>query len=182
MPWKTAVPYRASALAVFLMLGSAHLPAQTPTAMPPSAAPTSPTDGLALSGPAQTITLSLDVLNALPHVTLTVTNGHTHEQEVYSGVPLHTLLEKVGAPAEASIRGKVLSDYIVATGSDNYHAVLSLAEIEPSFHPGQVIVADQVNGKLLDTKLGPLQLVVEEDKKPARSVHNLVKIELKQVE
>ncbi len=137
---------------------------------------------LALSGPGQQTTFSTDALKSMHHVTLTVKNGHSGAHETYSGVPLIELLEKVGAPEPAAVKGKVLSDYIVATGSDNYHAVLALAEIEPDFHPGAVIVADTLDGKPLDTKEGPLKLIVEEDQKPARWVHNLVKIELKQAE
>ncbi len=137
---------------------------------------------LALAGPGQQTTLSLDALKAMHHVSITVTNGHSHARETYTGVPLIELIEKVGAPQPAAVKGKVLSDYIVATGSDNYHAVLSLAEVEPGFHPGAVIVADTLGGKPLDTKEGPLKLIVEEDQKPARWVHSLAKIELKQAE
>ena len=78
--------------------------------------------------------------------------------------------------------GSTLSDYIVATGSDGYKAVLALAEVDPEFHPGEVLVADQMDDKPLDAKTGPLRLVVTEDKRPARSVHNLVSIEVKQAE
>ena len=137
---------------------------------------------LTLAGPGQQTTLSLAALEALHHVSITVKNGHTHAQETYTGVPLIELLEKVGAPEPAAVKGKVLSDYIVATGSDNYHAVLSLAEIEPGFHPGGVIVAYTLDGKPLDTRQGPLKLIVEEDREPARWVHNLVKVELKRAE
>ena len=135
---------------------------------------------LTLSGPGSTTSLSLGSLKSLHHVSVMVKNGHSGAQETYSGVPLIELLEKVGAPT--AVKGKALSDYIVATGSDNYHAVLSLAEVEPGFHPGQVLVADTLNGKPLDAKEGPLKVIVEQDQKPARWVHNLVKLELKQAE
>ena len=72
-----------------------------------------------------------------------------------------------------------LSSYIVATGSDGYVAVIALAEVDPSFHSGEVIVADTMNGQPLDAKSGPFKLVVTEDKRPARWVRNLVSIELK---
>ncbi len=48
-----------------------------------------------------------------------------------------------------------LSGYIVATGSDSYVAVIALAEVDPSFHSGEVIVADTMNGEPLDPKSGP---------------------------
>ncbi len=80
------------------------------------------------------------------------------------------------------MKGKALGEYIVATGSDGYKAVLALAEIEPGFHPGTVMVADSLDGKPLDAKEGPWKLVVSEDAKPARSVHNLVRVEVKQAQ
>jgi hypothetical protein len=76
---------------------------------------------------------------------------------------------------------EVLADYIVAIGSDGYKSVVALGEIDPEFHPGTVLVADTMDGKPLD-KAGPFRLIVTEDKRPARSVRNLVRIELKTAE
>ncbi len=70
-----------------------------------------------------------------------------------------------------------MTSYIVATGSDGYSVVLSLAEVDPEFHPGQVLVTDARDGKPLE-KNGPFQLIVSDDKRPARWVHNLVSIRL----
>ncbi len=137
---------------------------------------------LRVSGPGQPFTVTLDALRGMKHDTLSVTNGHTHEKETYTGVPLLALLQKAGAPVDGAFKGKALSEYVVATGSDGYKAVLALAEVEPGFHPGTVLVADSLDGKPLDAKEGPFKLVVSEDAKPARAVHNLVKVELKQAE
>lgn len=133
------------------------------------------------NGSQQTI-ISQEALHALSHQTVTVHNPHTNADETYSGVPLIELLKQVGAPAGHDIHGKALSEYIIATGSDGYKAVLALVEAEPDFHPGDVLVADTMNGSPLDAKSGPFKLVVTEDKRPARSVHNLVSIELKTAE
>jgi hypothetical protein len=143
--------------------------------------PTHPADSLLLQGPGQQVKLSLGALKAMHQVTIKVTNAHEHVQQTYTGVPLVDLLRKVGAPEAAGVRGKALSEYVVATGSDNYKVVLSLAESEPAFHPGTVIVADMLDGKPLDTKQGPLKLVVDEDHEPVRWVHNLVRLELHQI-
>ena len=35
-----------------------------------------------------------------------------------------------------------MTSYLVATGSDGYSVILSLAEVDPSFHEGQVLVVD----------------------------------------
>jgi hypothetical protein len=127
-------------------------------------------------------TISLAALKALPHHTVTVHNPHTNADETYSGVPLIDLLASRGVPHGKDLHGKALSDYIVVTGSDGYKAVLALAEVDPEFHPGEVLVADTQDGKPLDAKTGPFRLVVTEDKRPARSVHNLVSIEVKAAE
>jgi hypothetical protein len=130
----------------------------------------------------QTQSFSADDFKNLPHKTVIFHNPHTNSDETYSGVPLIDLLAKQGVPHGHDLRGKGLSEYIVATGSDGYKAVLALAEVDPEFHPGDVIVADAIDGKPLDAKAGPFRLVVTEDKRPARSVHNLVSIEVRQAE
>jgi hypothetical protein len=46
---------------------------------------------------------------------------------------------------------------------------------------GEVIVADTLNGHPLPAASGPFRLIVSEDKRPARSVRNLVSIELNSI-
>jgi hypothetical protein len=132
-----------------------------------------------LYGDHKSVVLSAADLKAVPHISVTIHNPHTNADETYSGVRLADLLAKVGAPLGSELRGKALASYVVATGSDGYKAVLALGEIDPGFHPGEVLVADTMDGKPLDAHSGPFKLVVTEDKRPARSVRNLVSIELK---
>src|SRR5215469_4810320 len=127
------------------------------------------------------VTLTSADLKAMPHLSVTIHNSHSNADEMYSGVRMADLLAKVGAPFGNDLRGKALAQYIVAAGSDGYQTVLALREVDPGFHPGEVLVADTMDGKPLDTQSGPLKLVVTEDKHPARSVRNLVQIELKTV-
>lgn len=115
--------------------------------------------------------------HALPHVTITVHNGHTNASETYSGVPLATLLAKVNAPLGKELHGEAMTSYLVATGSDGYSVILSLAEVDPSFHEGQVLVVDARDSQPLGN-YGPFQLIVSDDKRPARWVHNLTSITL----
>lgn len=123
--------------------------------------------------------LSLTQLKALPHTTVTIHNPHTNADETYSGVRVADILTPLGAPLGKELHGEALTNYVVATGSDGYQAVFALAEVDPSFHPGEVLVADTMNGKALDDHSGPLKLVVTEDKRPVRSVRNLTTIELR---
>jgi hypothetical protein len=127
----------------------------------------------------ESLRLAAADLKALTHISVTYHNTHTNADETYSGVRVADLLAKLGAPLGNDLRGKALANYIVVTGTDGYKSVLALAEVDPSFHPGEVIVADTMNDKPLDDHNGPFKLVVTEDKRPARSVRNLVTIELK---
>jgi hypothetical protein len=143
---------------------------------------TVPPGTLNVTTPAKTQGFTVESLKGMPHKTVTVHNPHENADETYSGVVLMDLLAGLGAQHGKDLHGKALSDYVIATGSDGYRAVLALAEVDPEFHPGEVIVADSMDGKPLDAKTGPFRLVVTEDKRPARSVHNLVSIEVKQAE
>ena len=117
----------------------------------------------------------------MPRTTVTIHNPHTSADETYSGVRLADILGPLKAPVGDGLRGEALAICIMATGADGYKVALSIAEIDPAFHPGEVIVADALNGKTLPPEIGPFRLVVTEDKRPARAVHKLVSIELKSI-
>jgi len=134
------------------------------------------------AGPGERGVFTPATLKEYPHQTVTIFNHHTNKNETYSGVPLMDLLAHLGVPHGKDLMGKVLADYVVATGSDGYRSVVALGEIDPDFHPGTVLIADTLDGKPLDAKTGPFRLVVTEDKKPARSVRNLVSIEVRSAE
>jgi hypothetical protein len=118
-------------------------------------------------------------LKAMPRTTITVHNSHSGADETYSGVRLADILAKVNAPLGDEFRGVAVSSYVEVGGSDGYAALFSLAEINPAFHSGEVILADTMNGKPLDTKQGPFKVVATEDKRPARWVRNVTNIQLK---
>jgi hypothetical protein len=133
----------------------------------------------AVKGKPFKVEMTAEVLKGLARKTVTVYNPHANADETYEGVELADLLAKYGAPLGKDLRGKALAYYVVATGADGYKAVYSLAEVDPSFHPGDVIVADTMDGKPLDARTGPMRLVATEDKRPARGVRNLVSLEVK---
>jgi hypothetical protein len=155
-------------------------PPPTPSTMPMGKL-IEPTDDLRVSAytKQEKLTLKVADLKSMPRTTVTVHNEHSQADETYAGVRLADVLGKLGAPLGHDLRGVALSGYIVAMGSDGYVAVIALAEVDPSFHSGEVIVADTMNGQTLDPKSGPFKLMVTEDKRPARWVRNLVSIELK---
>ncbi len=129
----------------------------------------------------KTLTLSPEELAALPHKSVSVYNAHSKANETYSGVPLADLLSKVGVPLGESVRGKVFLTGVVASGVDGYGVLYSLAEVDPSIHTGDVIVADSVDGKKLE-KDGAFKMVSSEERRPARWVRNLTSISVVEVE
>ena len=125
----------------------------------------------------QQVNISSADFRALPPKTVQVHNEHTGADETYQGVELSLLLARIDAPLGQKLRGKALAMYVVAEGTDKYRVVYSLAEVDPAFHNGTVIVADREAGQPI-TKDGPFKLVNTDDKRPARWVRNLASIRL----
>jgi hypothetical protein len=143
--------------------------------------PTVPSAQLKISGlDGKSITLSQEEFAALPHKTVSVFNSHSKTNERYSGVPLADLLAKVGVPLGEQVKGKLFLTGIVAEGTDNYDVLYALAEVDPSIHAGDVIVADSVDGLKLE-KDGAFKMVSTEEKRPARWVRNLTSITVVEV-
>jgi hypothetical protein len=123
----------------------------------------------------KTITLTPEDVVAIPHKTVSVFNSHTKATEKYSGVALSDLLSKAGVPQGETMRGRLFTLGVVAQGTDKYGVLYALAEVDPSIHTGEVIVADSIDGQ----KLGPdgaFKLISTEDRRPARWVRNLSEI------
>jgi hypothetical protein len=118
---------------------------------------------------------------ALPHVTLQVHNAHTNANESYTGIPLEILMAKANAPVGKEFRIEALRSSLLASGTDGYSVLLSLAKVNLSFHAGQVIVADQRDGQSLG-KYGPFQLIVPGDRRPTRWVHNFNSIRVQRAQ
>jgi hypothetical protein len=171
-----------SAIFCLLLSIACIQPASTAKAQtaPAQSAPAT-TSTLDLSGPdGRHITLTADALQSLPQQTVRVHNPHTKADETYQGVELSLLLARLDAPLGPKLRGKALAMYVVAEGTDKYRAVYSLAEVDPAFHTGTVIVADREDGQPI-AKDGPFKLVNTEDKRPARWVRNLASIQMSSI-
>ena len=128
----------------------------------------------------KSVTLTPEEIAALPHKAVSVFNSHTKANETYSGVPLSDLLNKIGIPQGESVKGKLFMTAVIAEGADKYSVVYALAEVDPSIHTGEVIVADSVDGKGLG-KDGAFKIVSTEERRPARWVRNLTAISVLEV-
>jgi len=143
--------------------------------------PTVPSTQLSIRGlDGKSTTLTPEDIAAMPHKSVSVFNHHSKANETYSGVPLADLLGKVGVPLGESVRGKLFLTGVIAEGTDHYGVLYSLAEIDPSIHAGDVIVADSVDGRKLGSD-GAFKIVSTEEKRPARWVRNLTSISVMEV-
>jgi hypothetical protein len=134
---------------------------------------------LTLTGPqGQSRTLNAAEIAAMPHQSAHLAREDGGAPHAYQGVDLSDLLRSVGAPAGRELRGPALALVVVAQGADGYRAVLALAETDPIMRGGHVLLADQVDGAPLPPKEGPFRLVVEDDRRPARSVRMLTSIRI----
>jgi DMSO/TMAO reductase YedYZ molybdopterin-dependent catalytic subunit len=97
---------------------------------------------------------------------------------VYEGVLLGEVLSRAGAPVGADLRGNNVASYVLASARDGYQVLFSLAEVDPAFTGSQIIIADTIDGKPLFDYQGPLRIVAPGDKRGARSVRMLERIEV----
>src|SRR5262245_9687065 len=97
---------------------------------------------------------------------------------VYEGVLAGEILKRAGAPLGADLRGNAVATYVVATASDGYQVVFSLAELDPGFTDNGIIVADTIGGKPLFAYQGPFRIVAPKDSRAARSIRMLMQLDV----
>jgi DMSO/TMAO reductase YedYZ molybdopterin-dependent catalytic subunit len=102
-------------------------------------------------------------------------------QTTYEGVWLSDVLKKAGVPLGSGMRGAALAGYVLASASDGYQVVFSVGELDPEMTSGQYLLADTANGKPMFGENGSFRLVIPTDKRGARSVRLLTKIEVVQL-
>ena len=161
-----------SGACALLLLTTATLSAnpQTPGAAATDAA-------LAIAGDvARPLTLTPAELKAMPRTTVTIVDQGRDVK--YTGVLVGEVLARAGAPLGRELSGAAVATYVLASAKDGYQAVFSLAELDPAFAANDIIVADTVDGQPLFDYQGPFRLVAPHDKRGARSVRMLQRLEV----
>jgi len=114
----------------------------------------------------------LAALQALPPVSRAVGTA------TYTGVDLwHLLNDVAGLKTAAGAKNPTLGMYAVATASDGYQTLLSMAEVDPAFGANQALVAYEVDGQPLDRN-GMARLVLPGDVRTSRAGSNLVDLQV----
>ena len=96
----------------------------------------------------------------------------------YEGVWLHDILKRAGVPAGEALRGPALAGYVLASAQDGYQVVFSIAELDPAFAGNPVLLADSANGKPLAGIEAPFRLVAPREKRGARAVRGIARLEV----
>ena len=123
------------------------------------------------------LVFSIEDLAAMPRVTAKV-RGRDNKERVYEGVLLSELLKRSGQPQGEELRGSLLAKYILAIAHDGYRVLFSLPEADPGFSDARIIVADMVDSKTLPDREGPLRIIIPSEKREARWIRMLEKIEI----
>jgi len=149
-------------------------------AVAPAAAPqTRPHSGtlVVVADREKPLTLKPSDLAAMPRTKVTVKQPDGRAV-VHEGVLVAELLKRAGAPLGKALRGDAMASYVVASATDGYRVVFSLAELDPEFTGSEIMVVDRTNGDALLPDQGPIRLVVPKDIAGARSIRMLERIEV----
>ena len=116
-------------------------------------------------------------LKAMPRTTVEVKDEDGRPVK-YEGVLVGELLKRAGATLGGDMRGNAMTTYVLASASDGYQVLFSLAELDPAFTSSEVIVADTIDGKPLFDYQGPFRIVSPRDARPARSIRMLQRLDV----
>jgi DMSO/TMAO reductase YedYZ molybdopterin-dependent catalytic subunit len=126
------------------------------------------------------LTLQMADLEKMPHVRVDV-KDHDGSAATYEGVLLAELLKSAGATMGEKMRGGNMASYVLAEAKDGYRVIFALPELDAGFTDSPVIVAWARNGKPLAETQGPLKIIAPQDKRPARWIRMVQKIEVVKV-
>lgn len=122
--------------------------------------------------------LTTAALAALPRQEVRAT-GKDSQAHTYQGVALADVLALVGAPHGKAIHGEALA--LVAEAADGYYVVFALPELDDAFASQAVLLATARFGRPLLAESGPYQIIVPQEKRPARRMRQVRRLRLVRV-
>jgi len=123
------------------------------------------------------VTITLEALAALSQIEQDVTFKTSKGVSMghYKG-PLLWDVVKVSKALDGLDHNEELSKTLMVTASDDYQIAFSIGELSPEFGNALVLLALEVDGKVL---ADGFRIVVQGDKRGARAIHNIVKMEIR---
>ena len=92
------------------------------------------------------------------------------------------LLKSAGTPIGEKLRGANMASYILAEARDGYRVVFALPELDPAFTDSTALVAYAANGKPLPDGQGPFRIVAPQEKRSARSIRMVQRIQVVKIQ
>jgi DMSO/TMAO reductase YedYZ molybdopterin-dependent catalytic subunit len=117
--------------------------------------------------------LNAEAISRLPRKTVRA-KGPDNKEAVYEGVALVKVLQAAGLKFGRDLRGPALATYLVVEAADGYRVVFALPELDPACTDQVILLADRRDGKAIDTKDGPLRVIVPGEKRHIRWVKQVV--------
>lgn len=139
----------------------------------------------------------------LPSQILSITGEIPHplqmDAQALAALPAKQVIVKDRAGHPVTYRGPLLRDVLAKAGlvigndpshghraplcvlviaSDGYRSVLSLSELDASLRDRPIILASQRDDRKLDSKEGPLRLIVADESKPERWIRQVSAIKI----
>ena len=102
-------------------------------------------------------------------------DGKNH---TYSGVTLSDILKNAGVTLGPELKGENLTKYLLVEASDGYQVIFALAELDKDYTDRTIILADQADGKPLAPADGPYRVIVQDEKKPARCIKQVIAMQV----
>lgn len=99
----------------------------------------------------------------------------------FEGVALRDVLAKAGVEFGAALKGPALARVIIARAADSYRVAYAIAELDPAFTDQVILLADRRDGKPLLPDTGPWQIVVPNDRRAARWIRQVNRLEVRQL-
>ena len=125
----------------------------------------------------KTVAVSLDTLQRR-----TIVTEDRGVRVEFQGFALRDVLIEAGIPFGDALKGPALTRVIIASARDGYRVAYAIAELDATFTDQVVLVADRRDGRPLLPDTGPLQVVVPNDKRAARWIRQVNKIEVRQLQ
>ena len=115
-------------------------------------------------------------LRALPHDTLRSTMPHG--EGFFRGARFMDVLRLAGIPMD-SVRGPMLSDFVVVEAADGYRVVFGLSELAEDISGRHMLLADEMDGHSLPSFNGPWQLIVPGDRRATRWIRQVISVTIR---
>ena len=130
----------------------------------------------------RTVTLLPDDLAKLRRTTVRERIPHSTTTVAYEGVVLGEVLRQAGIDLEdktkrdGSLTPALRSAYVLIEAADGYQVVFSISEVAPDLGDRAILLASARDGKPLDPKAAPYQVIVPASKSVDRWIRQVTRI------